>query len=136
MKYNGTTGGQRMPGRNPHGYRPNLRTRPSNVIFDTKSSSLIICDYHNRRLLRWNRGNGNYIDIIIGNNECYAVSIGEDDALYVSDTERHEVRRYLPGEKDGDVVASGNGQGRHLHQINHPTYICIGDNQSVYISDS
>jgi len=60
----------------------------------------------------------------------------DEGSLYVSDTERHEVRRYRPGKKYGTVVAGGNGQGRRLHQLNHPTYICIGDNQSVYVSDS
>jgi sugar lactone lactonase YvrE len=36
----------------------------------------------------------------------------------------------------GKLVAGGHGQGRRLNQLNNPTYICIGDNQSVYVSDS
>jgi len=62
--------------------------------------------------------------------------VDEEGSLYVSDTEKHEVRRYRLGGSRGTVVAGGHGQGRRLHQLNHPTYIFVDLDQSVYVSDS
>ena len=60
----------------------------------------------------------------------------EEDNLYVSDTEWHRVIRHGLNDKYGVVVAGGNGQGRRLHQLNHPMYVVIGEDQSIYVSDS
>jgi sugar lactone lactonase YvrE len=134
MKYNRSTGGvQRIAGKNMQGYRPDLLDEPSNMIYDTVSKSFIICDCKNRRVLRKNK---TYTKAIIQNVECFGLAMDDKGSIYVSDTERHEVRRYRAGKKYGTVVAGGNGQGRRLNQLNHPTYICIGDDQSVYVSDS
>ena len=56
--------------------------------------------------------------------------------LYVSDIENHEVRRYTIGEKNGIVVAGGNGKGNQLNQLNVPTYLFVDEEQAVYVSDS
>ena len=45
----------------------------------------------------------------------------DEGALYVTDTEKHEVRRYRQGETSGTVVAGGNGRGDGLHQLNGPS---------------
>jgi hypothetical protein len=137
MKYerNATTG-RRIAGQNIDGYRPDMLYRPSNVIFDTELKSSIICDYNNRRMLQWALRSKKFTKAILENVKCFGLTMDDDGSLYVSDTERHEVIRYLQDKEYGTVVAGGNGQGRRLHQLNHPTYICIGKNQSVYISDS
>jgi sugar lactone lactonase YvrE len=62
--------------------------------------------------------------------------VDDEGYFYVSDTEKHEVRRYRVGGSRGTVVAGGHGQGRRLHQLNNPTYIFVGSDQSVYVSDS
>ncbi|CAF4629820.1 unnamed protein product, partial [Rotaria socialis] len=36
----------------------------------------------------------------------------------------------------GTVVAGGNGQGAGLNQLSHPTYIFVGRQQTVYVSDT
>jgi hypothetical protein len=53
----------------------------------------------------------------------------------VSDTEKHEVRRYTGGYTQGIVDAGGNGQGDHLNQLNWPHYTFVNGEQSVYVSD-
>ncbi|CAF4729671.1 unnamed protein product, partial [Rotaria socialis] len=56
--------------------------------------------------------------------------------LYVSDVGKHEVRRYQLGEKNGTLVAGGNGEGNGLNQLNYPTYIFVDRDHSVYVSDN
>jgi sugar lactone lactonase YvrE len=137
MKYNLKTGRiQRLSGENIQGYGPDMLDKPSNVIFHAKSKSFIICDYHNRRVLQWFPRSKRWAKKLIENIACFGLAIDIYGALYMSDTERHEVRRYRMGAKYGKVVAGGHGQGCRLKQLNHPTYICVGDDQSVYVSDS
>ncbi|CAF4955386.1 unnamed protein product, partial [Rotaria socialis] len=59
----------------------------------------------------------------------------EQRYLYVSDVVKHEVRRYQLGEKNGTVVAGGNGQGDGLNQLNEPGYLFVDRDHSVYVSD-
>ncbi|CAF2145682.1 unnamed protein product [Rotaria magnacalcarata] len=39
------------------------------------------------------------------------------------------------GEKNGTLVAGGNGQGDGLNQLNEPTYLFVDRQQNVYVSD-
>ncbi|CAF1382671.1 unnamed protein product [Adineta steineri] len=57
--------------------------------------------------------------------------------LYVSDYTKNEVRRWKMGEynNEGIVVAGGNGKANELNQLNHPTFIFVDEEQSVYVSD-
>ncbi|CAF4720167.1 unnamed protein product, partial [Rotaria socialis] len=74
--------------------------------------------------------------ILIDNIDCYGVAMDEQRYLYVSDDEKHEVRRYQLGEKNGTRVAGGNGQGGGLNQLNWPTYLFVDRQQNVYVSDN
>ncbi|CAF5058556.1 unnamed protein product, partial [Rotaria socialis] len=56
--------------------------------------------------------------------------------LYVTDWIKNEVRRYQLGEKDGTLVAGGNGQGDGLNQLNYPRYLFVDRDHSVYVSDN
>ena len=42
---------------------------------------------------------------------------------------------YRIGDKNGIVVAGGNGQGNQLNQLNRPTYLFVDEEQAVYVSD-
>lgn len=137
MKYNLRTGIiQRIAGKNMQGYRRDLLAKPSNMIFHPQTKSFIICDFHNRRVLQWFPRSTRCARILLENIACFGVGTDINGDIYISDTEQHEVRRYRMGNKYGKVVAGGNGQGSRLKQLNHPTYICIGDDYSVYVSDS
>ena len=48
---------------------------------------------------------------------------------------KHEVRRYTIGDKNGIVVAGGNGQGNQLNRLNWPTCLFVDEEQTVYVSD-
>jgi sugar lactone lactonase YvrE len=137
MKYKrGAKSGRIIAGKNINGYRDGRLSRPSNVICDMESKHFIICDYSNRRVLRWSHRSSTYEKIIRENIRCRGLAIDDEGSLYVSDTENHEVRRYREGDSIGTIVAGGHGQGARLCQLNHPTYIFVGRDQSVYVSDS
>ncbi|CAF1687831.1 unnamed protein product, partial [Adineta ricciae] len=109
--------------------------RPSAVIQDAKSKNLIICDRGHYRIVRWNRKTSRFSQIIQENMACFGVAMDEEGCLYVSDTEKHEVRRYESGDQFGKVVAGGQGQGHRLSQLKSPTYIFVDGKQAVYVSD-
>jgi sugar lactone lactonase YvrE len=127
--------GQIVAGGNGEGNRNHQLNRPTEMIVDRENDSLIICDYRNRRVVRWPRRNGRSGEILISNIDCRDLMMDNDGYLYVSDKEKHEVRRWKMGETNGTIVAGGNGKGNRLDQLNTPTYIFIGEDHSVYVSD-
>ncbi|CAF3525638.1 unnamed protein product [Rotaria socialis] len=109
---------------------------PTDVLIDKETDSLIICDAGNRRVVRWSRRSGTTQgEILIDSIDCYGVAMDEQRYLYVSDYEKHEVRRYQLGEKNGTLVAGGNGKGDGLNQLNLPRYLFVDRQQTVYVSD-
>ncbi|CAF4801901.1 unnamed protein product, partial [Rotaria sp. Silwood1] len=108
---------------------------PSDVVIDKERDSLIICDYGNKRVVRWPRQNGTNGEVIISNLGCWGLTIDNDGFLYIADYDQHEVRRYRMGENQGTVVAGGNGRGNHLDQLNNPTFVFVDRNHSVYVAD-
>ncbi|CAF3847468.1 unnamed protein product [Rotaria sp. Silwood1] len=68
-KYGATTG-RVVAGGNGCGNRPNQLYCPTDVIIDKERDSLIICDYVNRRVVRWPRQNGTKGEIIISGVLC------------------------------------------------------------------
>ncbi|CAF1977383.1 unnamed protein product, partial [Rotaria magnacalcarata] len=91
---------------------------PSDVLIDKETDSLIICDRENQRVLRWSRRSGTTQgEILIDNIKCCGLAMDEQRNLYVSDKEKHEVRRYQLGEKNGTLIAGGNGEGDGFNQL-------------------
>jgi sugar lactone lactonase YvrE len=131
----GATSGKVVAGGNGEGNQNNQLNRPTNVIVDKQTGSLIICDRGNRRVMRWPRRDGTTGQTLISNVACCNLTIDDDGFLYVSDEENHEVRRWRVGETQGTLVAGGNGQGHRLDQLNSPTYIYVDHDHSVYVSD-
>ncbi len=123
------TSGQIVAGEN------NQLTRPRRVIVDKENDSLNICDWGNRRVVRWPRRNGQNGETLISNIDCWDLIMDNDGYLYVSDWRKHEVRRWEIGATEGTIVAGGNGQGNGPNQLNTPTYIFIDNDHSIYVSD-
>jgi sugar lactone lactonase YvrE len=73
--------------------------------------------------------------ILISNIDCWSLAIDKNGFIYVSDTEKNEVRRWKEGEKETIVVAGGNGEGNNLNQFNTPSNLFIDEDYSLYISD-
>ncbi|CAF0934795.1 unnamed protein product [Adineta ricciae] len=109
---------------------------PTDVILDKTRNYLIICDYGNRRILKLSCQNWRNQRTLISDIDCSQLTMDNNGDLYVSDYEKHEVRRWKDGEANGTIVAGGNGKGEYLHQLNHPTFIFVDQDYSVYVADS
>ncbi|CAF2408543.1 unnamed protein product [Rotaria sp. Silwood2] len=131
----GATTGRVVAGGHGEGSRPEQLNRPTDMIIDRERDSFIICDYGNKRVVRWPRQNGTNGETIISNVGCHGLSIDDDGFLYIADFDKHDVRRYRMGENQGTVVAGGNGAGNRLDQLNSPVYIFIDQDHSVYVSE-
>ena len=126
---------QVVAGGQGQGDRNDQLNSPTDVIVDKKNDCFIICDYNNRRVLRWPRQNGRSGETILSNIHSQGVAIDNEGYLYVADSGKHEVRRWKIGEKDGTLVAGGNGPGNRFDQLNLPLNIFVDEDQSVYVSD-
>ncbi|CAF3714011.1 unnamed protein product [Rotaria sp. Silwood1] len=131
----GATNGRVVAGGNGSGNRPDQLHSPTDLIIDEERDSLIICDYGSKRVVRWPRQNGTSGETIISNVGCFGLAMNDHEFLYVSDYDRHEVRRYRIGENQGIVVAGGNGQGNRLDQLSNPTFFFVDGEHSVFVTD-
>ncbi|CAF4059644.1 unnamed protein product, partial [Rotaria sordida] len=132
----GDTNGQVVAGGNGRGNRLDQLNEPTDVLIDKETHSLMICDQNNRRVVRWSRRSGTTQgEILIDNIACRGLAMDDQRDLYISDVEKDEVRRYQIGNKNGTIVAGGNGEGTGLNQLNSPTYIFLDQQQTVYVSD-
>ncbi|CAF1415979.1 unnamed protein product [Rotaria sordida] len=130
------TNGQVVAGGHGQGNRLDQLNCPTDVLIDKETDSLIICDRWNRRVVRWSRRSGTTQgEILIDNIWCDGLAMDDQRYLYISDYMKHEVRRYQIGDKNGTLVAGGNGKGAGLNQLNFPTYIFVDQQQTVYVSD-
>ncbi|CAF4699956.1 unnamed protein product [Rotaria magnacalcarata] len=131
-----TMNGQVVAGGNGQGNRLNQLNWPTDVLIDKETDSLIICDQGNRRVVRWSRFSGTtQAEILIDNIDCWGLAMDEHRYLYVSDTKKHEVRRYQLGDNNGTLVAGGSGKGNGTNQLKDPYYLFVDRQQNVYVSD-
>ncbi|CAM2723713.1 unnamed protein product [Rotaria socialis] len=132
----GKRNGQVIAGGNGNGNRLDQLHCPTDILIDKETNSFIICDRNNRRVVRWSRHDGTTRgEILIDSTHCYGLAMDDQRYLYVSDFEKHEVRRYQLGDKNGIRIAGGNGRGDDLNQFNYPTHLFVDRQQSVYVSD-
>lgn len=131
----GAINGLVAAGGNGPGNRTDQLKEPNDVVVDKESDSLIISDRGNSRVVRWPRCNGTSGKTIISGVSCAGLAMDNDSYLYVSDSTKHEVRRWKIGDTSGTVVAGGNGQGNRPDQLNAPIYIFVDQAYSVYVSD-
>ncbi|CAF1302171.1 unnamed protein product, partial [Adineta steineri] len=127
--------GQIIAGGNGKGNQSNQLDYPRDIIFDRKNYSFVIADYGNKRVIRYSDRTETYEQILISNINCWGLTIDKNGFIYVSDCENNEVRRWKEGDKQGELVAGGNGKGNHLKQLNFPANIFIDEDYSLYISD-
>ncbi|CAF3304077.1 unnamed protein product [Rotaria sp. Silwood2] len=133
----GDTNGQVTAGGNGKGNRLDQLSGPSDILIDKETDSFIICDRLNRRVVRWSRRSATAQgEMLIDNIRCWGLAMDNQRYLYISDTEKHEIRRYQIGDKNGTLMAGGNGQGAGLNQLNDPTFMFVDQQQTVYVSDN
>ena len=125
-----------VAGGNGAGNGLNQLNSPCDVLLDKQTNSLLISDLANRRVIRWSlEPNIKQGEIIIQNMSCMGMAMDDEGALYVSNPEKHEVRRFAQGDRTGVIVAGGNGQGAGLNQLNNPYFITVNRDGSLYVSD-
>ena len=130
----GASDGRVIAGGQGEGNRLDQLNHPIDVLIDKETNSLLIADRWNRRVLRWLRRQGTTQgEVIVNNIDCAGLAIDHQRYLYASDIENHEVRRYTIGDKNGIVVAGGNGRGNQLNQLNCPTYLFVDEEQAVHV---
>ncbi|CAF3377089.1 unnamed protein product [Rotaria socialis] len=135
-KNGNTTNGQVVAGGKGKGNGLHQLAFPTDVLIDKETDSLIICDYGNRRVVRWSRSSGTTQgEILIDYIWCWGLTMDEQRYLYISDEEKHEVGRYQLGENNSTLVAGDNRKGNGLNQLNYPTYLFVDRDHSVYVSD-
>lgn len=132
---NDATSGQVVAGGNGQGNRTDQLSNPTDVVVDKESDTLIICDYGNKRVVRWPRQNGTNGEVLLTDIACWGVAMDNTKRLYVSDINKNEVKRWVIGDSNGTTVAGGTGQGTRLNQLNYPYYIFVDQDYSVYVSD-
>ena len=131
----GENEGQIVAGGNGQGNRIDQLNYPYNVILDRNKKSLIICDWGNRRVVRWSLENQNDRQILIEDISCVGLMMNNKGDLFVSDWQRDEVKRWKKDEKQGTIVAGGNGEGDKLNQLNCPGPIFVDREDSIYVLD-
>ena len=132
----GVSNGKVIAGGPGQGDRLDQLNWPTDVLIDKETNSLLIADRLNRRVVRWSRWQGTTLgEMIVGNIYCRGLAIDHQRYLYVSDVVKHEVQRYTIGDRNGIVVAGGNGKGSQLNRLNWPTYLFVNEEQAVYVSD-
>ncbi|CAF1278852.1 unnamed protein product, partial [Rotaria sordida] len=131
------TNGQVVAGGNGYGNRLDQLQYPTDVLINKETDSLIICDRSNRRVVRRSHRSGaTQGEILIDNIKCWGLVMDDQRYLYISDTDKNEVRQYKIGDKNGTIVAGGNGKGAGLNQLNEPAYIFVDQQQTVYVPDN
>ena len=130
-----TAHGRIVAGGNGQGNRLDQLNCPRDVIIDRQNNDLIIVDLRNRRVMRWSRQTSEQGQLIVEDIDCSGLAMHRDGTLYVSDRTKNEVRRWRKGERQGTIVAGGNGRGNRLNQLSSPTYLFINADHSLYVSD-
>ena len=111
--------------------------QPLSFVIDSGTDTLVICDHGNQRVMRWSRQNSSgQGEVLLDNIRCFGLAMDQQRNLYVSNTQRNDVTRYQPGDKNGTVVAGGNGKGSSLNQLQFPVHIFVDREQNVYVSDN
>lgn len=131
----GATSGQVIAGGNGQGNRTDQLSNPTDVIVNSENDAIYICDYGNKRVMRWPRQNGTNGEVIISDVACWGLAIDSNGYIYVSDINKHEVKRWISGNTNGTLVAGGNGPGNRFNQLNFPYYIFVDQEHSLYVSD-
>ncbi|CAF4499651.1 unnamed protein product [Rotaria socialis] len=157
----GDTDGKVVAGGNGSGKRLNQLYYPTDVLIDKATDSLIICDWMNERVVRWPcHSSITQGDVIIDQIDCYGLAMDDQKYLYVSNTEKNEVRLYQSGDRNGTLVAGGNdnnnhrvmkwtkyatesiviaggqGGGSSLTQLYHPGILFVDNLRTVYVAGS
>ena len=129
----GSMVGQILAGGNGQGSRNDQLSYPVGIVVDRGRDSLFIGDYGNKRIVQWSLQGARSGKTIVSGVGATGLTMDEQGFLYVSDSLRNEVRRWRVGDRQGTLVAGGNGQGNRLNQLSGPREVFVDQNHSVYV---
>ena len=127
--------GELIIGKKGQGRGMDQLDQPVMVMIERKTDHLILTEEPNRRVTRWSRRAGALGQLIIPDIVAGGIALDHEGSLYVSDFEKHEVRRYREGDQVGILVAGGYGRGDALNQFNCPRHLFVDRDLSLYVSD-
>ncbi|CAF0739516.1 unnamed protein product [Adineta steineri] len=117
----GADKGEIVQRKNQPGNPEIILNKPIDVILDKEKKYLIICNFGNRQVMKWSLYSANQVDpVMIRVIPCWGLAMDNNGDLYVSEWDKHQVRRFYDGDRQGTVVAGGNGQGNQFNQLNQP----------------
>lgn len=110
---------------------------PSDILIDTTKQRILIASSGDKRIQSFSlEATNSSPKTIINNVNCSGIALDRYGNIYVSDSQKHEVRKYSENDQEGTIVAGGNGKGSGCNQLNHPHFVVVDDHGSIYISDS
>lgn len=113
----------------------NKLKKPTDVLIDKGTDSLIICDWHNEKIVWWSRDHDPDQGKVLLDVKCWGLAMDDQIYLYVSDATNNVVKRYELANKNEELVASKNGESKYVNQLNKPGYLFVDQQQNVYVSD-
>jgi len=125
-----------IAGGNGNGNERNQLSNPTDILVDRKNHSIFICDQGNNRIMRWllfQNATDGYVTL--SNIHCAGLAFDDDGYLYVSDTSKHEVRRWNIETYENTLVSGGIGAGDDAQRLFQPKFIYVDKDYSVYVSD-
>lgn len=131
----GASKGTILAGGHGQGHRIDQLNEPKDVLVDRRDQSIIIADWGNRRVVRWFPDTAAKPQVLMENINVARLAMDDKQRLYVSDHDKHEVRR-LEADGQWKAVAGGHGEGSRLDQLCWPRFLFIDNERSIYLSDN
>ncbi|CAE8586970.1 unnamed protein product [Polarella glacialis] len=66
----------------------------------------------------------------------FGLAIDHEGGLLIADSGNHRIIRWLPGARQGEVVAAGNGRGDRLDQLSYPRGVVAERSGSILVADT
>ncbi|CAF1251615.1 unnamed protein product [Rotaria sp. Silwood1] len=123
-----------VAGGNGRGNESNMLNTASQILLDKKDGSLLICDQVNQRVQRWQK-NSNNGETILSNIPCVGLAMDSEGSFYATEWDSHRITKWFLNDTKGQIIAGGNGPGSGLDQFDHPSYLFIDQDQTLFIAD-
>ncbi|CAF1208500.1 unnamed protein product [Adineta ricciae] len=130
--------GEIIAGGNGAGDSMNQLDLPSALIIDKHTDSYVICDWRNKRVVRWFKQNHDeaHQQIVLSEIDCSDLSVDSEENFYLADYKNLEIKRWRKEEAPATIVASGNALGDQSNQVHLLLNFFVDRNQSIYLSDA
>lgn len=111
--------------------------RPTDVVVDQETDTIIICDSDNQRIVRWSRRNATKGEVMISNLSCTGLALSNHRYLYVSISGwvRHELRRWKMEVYNESTLIASESTENPFGPLKKPHFLFIDETGSLYVVD-